>query len=79
MYTYYYMLYKLQIFYKGNLGNRKFSSKIDENKVWQEFLKERNVNKNVSSVEYYKLWEDLIDDPSSFAKNMKKEYHIDYN
>lgn len=77
MYTFYYLLYTVQVFFHGNLGNQAYNSRLNQDDVWKKFLKERNINMNVNSEQYYKLWEDLIDDPTSFAKNMKKEYHLD--
>lgn len=42
--------------------------------VWMEFLKSRNLSTNLTSEQYYKAWEDLIDDPTSFAQKMKLDY-----
>lgn len=33
MYTYYYLLYKLQIFTEGNIGNRKYVSEVSDDMV----------------------------------------------
>lgn len=33
MYTYYYLLYKLQIFQNGNLGNKKYQPQIADDAV----------------------------------------------
>ncbi|XP_018568431.1 glycoprotein-N-acetylgalactosamine 3-beta-galactosyltransferase 1-like [Anoplophora glabripennis] len=80
MYTYYYLLYTLQIFLDGKVGNQPPIDAIPEEQVWKQFLKERNIpSENISSAQYYKLWEDLVDDPNSFAFNMKKEMEFDYN
>lgn len=79
MYTYNYLLYKLQIFSTGTKGNVKRNvSEIEDKKVWKKFLKERSIiDENISSDDYYKLWENLIHDPNSFAQNMKKENLFD--
>ncbi|KAJ8918537.1 hypothetical protein NQ315_013042 [Exocentrus adspersus] len=81
MYTYYYLLYILQIFLEGKVGNQPIKDSVPEDKqVWKQFLKERNIPKeNVSSAEYYRIWEDLIDDPNSFAVHMKKEMDFNYD
>ncbi|KAJ8982887.1 hypothetical protein NQ317_004317 [Molorchus minor] len=80
MYTYYYLLYTLQIFLDGNLGNAPPPTSIPEEEIWHRFLRERNIHDyNISSGEYYKIWEDLVNDPSSFAAHMKKEMDYDYD
>uniref|UniRef100_A0A6P7G7E1 Glycoprotein-N-acetylgalactosamine 3-beta-galactosyltransferase 1-like n=1 Tax=Diabrotica virgifera virgifera TaxID=50390 RepID=A0A6P7G7E1_DIAVI len=78
MYTYYYLLYVVQLFMEGNLGN-KLNSQNNDDQVWKNFLKSRNItNYNISSAEYYQVWENLIDDPTSFAANMKRDVE-EYN
>ncbi|XP_056645502.1 glycoprotein-N-acetylgalactosamine 3-beta-galactosyltransferase 1-like isoform X1 [Diorhabda sublineata] len=73
MYTYYYLLYTLQLFTEGHFGNTPHVHENDD-EVWKTFLKQRNVTRDyVTSAEYYKLWVDLIDDPISFAAKMKRE------
>jgi hypothetical protein len=36
------------------------------------------VSENITSEQYYKIWENLVDDPTSFAKHMKHEDYFDY-
>ncbi|KAG5890617.1 hypothetical protein JTB14_005125 [Gonioctena quinquepunctata] len=80
MYTYHYLLYTLQIFSYGNLGNRPLPHITDDKEVWRTFLRERNIhNDNITSEQYYKVWEDLVNDPTSFGANMKKENNFDYD
>ncbi|KAJ8967478.1 hypothetical protein NQ314_002792 [Rhamnusium bicolor] len=80
MYTYYYLLYTLQIFVDGKFGNRPSATQIPDEQVWKQFLKERNVpSDNITSIQYFKIWENLVDDPSSFAALIKKEVHFDYD
>ncbi|XP_023016831.2 glycoprotein-N-acetylgalactosamine 3-beta-galactosyltransferase 1 [Leptinotarsa decemlineata] len=74
MYTYHYLLYTLQIFDEGNLGNTYSPHTIVDDQVWRTFLEGRNISAdNVTSEQYYQIWENLIDDPTSFAANMKRE------
>ncbi|CAH0554781.1 unnamed protein product [Brassicogethes aeneus] len=78
MYTYYYLFYTLQQFIDGKNGNIPLINKDPEDKVWKSFLKERNIpSDHITSYEYYKVWEDLVEDPNSFAKNLKREEHSD--
>lgn len=79
MYTYDYLFYKLQLFTGGQYGNRTFQDPIPEDQPWKDFLDKRNILHNVSSEEYYQLWEKLINDPNSFAANLKKEHLFDYD
>lgn len=47
--------------------------------MWKDFLKSQKVYEfNISSEQYYKLWENLVNDPNSFASSMKKEELFDY-
>lgn len=74
MYTYYYLLYKLQLFKSGSLGSKP-PTPIDKNSVWKSFLKERGIeNDQISSDEYYRAWEDLIHDPDSFGQQFKPDH-----
>nr|CAI5837333.1 unnamed protein product [Callosobruchus analis] len=78
IYTYHYFLYKLQIFTNGTLGNLPMKSEPDEH-VWRSFLKERNIHdENITADQYYKVWTDLINEPTSFAAHMKKDF-VDYS
>ncbi|GJQ83388.1 hypothetical protein Trydic_g18169 [Trypoxylus dichotomus] len=78
MYMYYYLLYQLEVFHEGNLGNRPASTPVPEEQVWKAFLKERGITKDyVSAQEYYKLWEDLVHDPEEFWKEMRAK-KMDY-
>ncbi|KAI4462264.1 beta13-galactosyltransferase [Holotrichia oblita] len=78
MYMYYYLLYQLEVFHDGNLGNRPASTPIPEEQVWKSFLKERGITKDyVSAEEYYKIWEDLVHDPVEFLKEMRDK-KVDY-
>lgn len=77
MYFYYYVLYTMQIFTHGKLGNVPNLQNQDE-EVWKAFLNERNIsNTKITSAEYYKEWEHLIDDPTSFAAKMEREIEKD--
>ncbi|KAK9885984.1 hypothetical protein WA026_014770 [Henosepilachna vigintioctopunctata] len=76
MYKYYYMLYTLQVFYSGNLGNRQ-AAKPPDHEVWQKFLRDQNLPLNISNEKYYDAWEDLIDSPDSFGRSMKREDYSD--
>jgi hypothetical protein len=78
MYTYYYLLYTVQLFRDGHFGNKLPSKQFTDDEVWKQFLKERNVSENITSEQYYKIWENLVDDPTSFAKHMKHEDYFDY-
>ncbi|CAH1154338.1 unnamed protein product [Phaedon cochleariae] len=79
MYTFHYLLYVLQIFTDGHLGNRA-PEPFDDKQVLKNFLRERNIPyDNVTSEEYYKIWERLIDDPTSFSANMRREDYIAYD
>ncbi|XP_060528820.1 glycoprotein-N-acetylgalactosamine 3-beta-galactosyltransferase 1-like [Cylas formicarius] len=80
MYTFYYLLYKLQIFSSGKFGNSPSSKLEPEDLVWKQFLNRQGVQReNVTAQEYYNLWEGVVNDPSSFARNMKKEQFSDYD
>ncbi|CAH1996632.1 unnamed protein product [Acanthoscelides obtectus] len=81
MYTYHYLLYKLQIFTQGTLGNLPYESDVPDEHIWRTFLKERNIHdENITADQYYKVWTNLINDPTSFAAHMKKEIHsVDYS
>ncbi|XP_045473744.1 C1GALT1-specific chaperone 1-like protein [Harmonia axyridis] len=76
MYTYYYMLHTLQLFYDGTLGNRQPNKPPDEY-IWQKFLKDHDLPLNISNEEYYNAWDKLIDSPNSFGRNMKREDYVD--
>nr|CAH7713038.1 unnamed protein product [Callosobruchus chinensis] len=77
IYTYHYFLYKLQIFTNGTLGNVPMKSEPDEH-VWRSFLRERNIHdENITADQYYKVWTDLINEPTSFAAHMKRDA-VDY-
>ncbi|XP_044754344.1 C1GALT1-specific chaperone 1-like protein [Coccinella septempunctata] len=76
MYTYHYLLYTLQLFYEGHLGNRKPEKPPDE-LVWQKFLKDQNLPLNITNEEYYNAWDKLIDSPDAFGRNMKREDYSD--
>ncbi|KAL3268097.1 hypothetical protein HHI36_007224 [Cryptolaemus montrouzieri] len=76
MYTYYYLLYNLQLFHHGHLANRP-AIKPPDDEIWQNFLKEQNLPYNISSAKYYEAWENLIDNPNSFARNMRREDYPD--
>ncbi|XP_076265985.1 glycoprotein-N-acetylgalactosamine 3-beta-galactosyltransferase 1-like [Rhynchophorus ferrugineus] len=80
MFTYHYLFYKLQVFSHGFNGNIKRAiSQSEDKKVWMNFLKSQGFHDdNITSDLYYKVWENLINDPTSFAQNMKKEDLFDY-
>ncbi|KRT86308.1 hypothetical protein AMK59_1802 [Oryctes borbonicus] len=78
MYMYYYLLYQLEVFHEGSLGNRPASTPVPEEQVWKAFLKERGIMRDyVSAREYYKIWEDLVHDPEEFLKEMRDK-KMDY-
>ncbi|KAL1498255.1 hypothetical protein ABEB36_009083 [Hypothenemus hampei] len=80
MYTYHYIFYKLQIFTSGNHGNQVYRNSIPESETWKQFVRSQNIsNEHLSSEEYYKLWENLINDPNSFAHNLRKEDLFEYD
>lgn len=68
---YYYLLYTLQIFNDGGLGNQPAPTPIPEEQVWQKFL---NGSYNVSAERYYQLWVEQIHDPTSFARELRKSH-----
>lgn len=70
MYMYYYLLYTLQIFNDGNIGNQPAPTPIPEEQVWRKFLNDSNYN--ISAELYYKLWVEQINDPTSFARELRK-------
>lgn len=73
MYTYDYLLYKVQIFKEGIFGNKPFKNLIPEDQVWKGFLKQRGYkNTTVSAEQYYQLWVDLVNDPLDFARNLSQ-------
>lgn len=78
MYTYYYLLYRLQLFHSGQSGNKRPSKLHSDDAIWQSFLKARDIPINISSAAYYKIWENLVDDPTSFARRLKREEYFDY-
>lgn len=67
---YYYLLYTLQIFNEGNLGNRPAPTPMPEEQVWRQFL--NGSTGEVSAEVYYKLWVEQIHDPTSFARELRK-------
>ncbi|EFA10332.1 glycoprotein-N-acetylgalactosamine 3-beta-galactosyltransferase 1 [Tribolium castaneum] len=79
MYTYYYLLYTLQVFHYGELGNRAPPKTTEDDQIWKTFLKERDISEHISPEQYYKIWENIVDDPTSFARHMKREEYFDYN
>lgn len=79
MYTYYYLLYTLQLFHSGQYGNKKPPKLRPDDEIWQSFLKARDIFINITSAQYHKIWENLVDDPTSFARHMKREESFDYN
>ncbi|XP_022918192.1 C1GALT1-specific chaperone 1-like protein [Onthophagus taurus] len=73
MYMYHYLIYRLQVFTAGHLGNKTPSTNVPKDKVWKTFLKERGIPAdNVSAQQYYKIWEDIVHDPSEFVKEMRQ-------
>ncbi|XP_066260856.1 glycoprotein-N-acetylgalactosamine 3-beta-galactosyltransferase 1-like isoform X2 [Euwallacea similis] len=80
MYTFDYLFYKLQIFTSGHYGNQPFKSSVPDDELWKKVLRDHNIKSNdISSDAYYRLWENLINDPNSFAANLKKEQFSDYD
>ncbi|XP_050310425.1 glycoprotein-N-acetylgalactosamine 3-beta-galactosyltransferase 1-like [Anthonomus grandis grandis] len=81
MYFYNYILYNLQIFTGGDNGNVPFKDGTPVDLVWKSFVQGQNVSvkDQIGADQYYKLWEGLVNDPDSFAKNMKKEHSFDYD
>ena len=46
--------------------------------IWKSFLKQRNIYKDaISPQEYFKLWEEVIQDPAEFAGSLKNNV-VDY-
>ncbi|XP_063920712.1 C1GALT1-specific chaperone 1-like [Zophobas morio] len=78
MYTYYYLLYTVQLFHFGHYGNKPPIKTYADDEVWKNFLKERNIPENITPEQYYKVWENIVDDPTSFARHMKREEYFDY-
>ncbi|XP_018324395.1 glycoprotein-N-acetylgalactosamine 3-beta-galactosyltransferase 1 [Agrilus planipennis] len=77
MYTFHYLLYKLQIFYEGNLGNKPSSNLLSEKQVWQSVLRNNNIFvDDISPEDYYKLWENLVNDPNVFAQKIRQNNKI---
>jgi len=80
IYYFNYLLYKLQIFVYGSRGNIPNRDLLNDDKVWKQFLKEHGVHdNNIGSEQYYKLWENLVNSPDSFAQKLKNEQLFDYD
>lgn len=73
MYTNYYIIYSVQLFINGNLGNRPAPTPVPEDEVWRSFVREQGINKtDVSAESYYELWKNVLSDPVNFNQNIKK-------
>ncbi|KAF2902047.1 hypothetical protein ILUMI_04146 [Ignelater luminosus] len=74
MFTYDYLLHQLQVFKDGNLGNKQPTTPVPQGQVWQSILEEQNItDMNISAKEYYKLWENIVSDGTSFAQELRKQ------
>ncbi|XP_054286324.1 C1GALT1-specific chaperone 1-like protein [Macrosteles quadrilineatus] len=76
IYFYHYLLYNLHVhFHPGHLGNNKSRRFTPSDQVWQRFVSdELGPDVNLSAIspdQYYELWSNKVDSPSSFNEKLK--------
>lgn len=77
MYLINYLLYKLKVFEFGDKGNRPFLNEVPDSVIWKRFLKEQGiVNMNVSSEEYYRIWQKYVRNPDNVNERLKENVNI---
>ncbi|RZC41381.1 glycoprotein-N-acetylgalactosamine 3-beta-galactosyltransferase 1-B [Asbolus verrucosus] len=78
MYTYYYLLYRLQLFHGGHLGNRPAYKSFADEEIWKNFLRSHNIPLNITEEQYYNIWREIANDPMLFSQQLKGEDCLDY-
>lgn len=79
MYLMDFLLYKLKVFEAGNRGNRPFESKVPDAVIWKTFLKQQGiVNTNVSSEEYYRIWQRYVNDADTVMQKLKEQKNVHF-